>query len=86
MKLITFSHAGFTRLGVVTSDNEVIDLNYAYQALLENRGSIRSEIISLAHDDPPWPPNARGPPPPRAALVATEGVDRRICRPGNPGR
>ena len=35
MKLVTFSHAGFTRLGVVTSDNEVIDLNYAYQFLLE---------------------------------------------------
>ena len=35
MKLVTFSHAGFTRLGVVTSDKEVVDLNYAYQAFLK---------------------------------------------------
>ena len=49
MKLITFSHAGFTRLGVVTSDNEVIDLNYAYQFLLENRGSLRAEMIAEAY-------------------------------------
>ena len=49
MKLITFSHAGFTRLGAVTPDNEVIDLNYAYQFLLENRGSLRAEIIAEAY-------------------------------------
>ena len=48
MKLITFSHAGFTRLGVVTSENEVVDLNYAYQALLESKKSLRAELIAEA--------------------------------------
>ncbi len=49
MKLVTFSHAGFTRLGAVTSDNEVVDLNYAYQALLENRENLRAELIAEAY-------------------------------------
>ena len=49
MKLVTFSHAGFTRLGAVTSENEVVDLNYAYQALLEKQGSLRAEIIAEAY-------------------------------------
>ena len=48
MKLVTFSHAGFTRLGVVTSENEVVDLNYAYQALLESKKSLRAELIAEA--------------------------------------
>src|SRR6478672_5510405 len=48
MKLVTFSHAGFTRLGVVTSENEVVDLNYAYQALLERKKSLRAELIAEA--------------------------------------
>lgn len=38
MKLVTFSYGGFTRLGAVASDRKVVDLNYAYQALLESIG------------------------------------------------
>ncbi|MCQ6277581.1 fumarylacetoacetate hydrolase family protein [Bacillus sp. V3B] len=49
MKLVTFSHKGFTRLGAVTSDNEVVDVNYAYQALLESKGSLRAELIAEAY-------------------------------------
>jgi acylpyruvate hydrolase len=49
MKLITFSHTGFTRLGVVTADNQVVDLNYAYQALLESKGYLRAELIAEAY-------------------------------------
>ena len=49
MKLVTFSHTGFTRLGVVTSDNKVVDLNYAYQALLESKGYLRAELIAEAY-------------------------------------
>jgi acylpyruvate hydrolase len=49
MKLVTFSHAGFTRLGAVTLNNEVVDLNYAYQALLESKGYLRAELIAEAY-------------------------------------
>jgi acylpyruvate hydrolase len=48
MKLVTFSHAGFTRLGVVTPENEVVDLNYSYQALLESKKSLRAALIAEA--------------------------------------
>lgn len=49
MRLVTFSYAGFTRLGAVMSNNEVVDLNYAYQALLESKGKLRGEIIAEAY-------------------------------------
>lgn len=48
MKLVTFSRNGFTRIGAVTADKEVVDLNYAYQALLERQGKLRAEIIAEA--------------------------------------
>ncbi|MGJ9386017.1 fumarylacetoacetate hydrolase family protein [Salipaludibacillus sp. CF4.18] len=48
MKLVTYSYNGFTRIGAVTADKEVVDLNYAYQALLESQGKFRSEIIAEA--------------------------------------
>ena len=48
MKLVTFSREGFTRIGAVTADKEVVDLNYAYQALLERQGKLRAEIIAEA--------------------------------------
>src|SRR5689334_4145342 len=48
MRLVTFNYLGFTRLGAVTSNQEVVDLNYAYQALLENKGSLRAELIAEA--------------------------------------
>lgn len=49
MKLVTFSYAGFTRLGAVTSDIKVVDINYAYQALLESKGKLRGELIAEAY-------------------------------------
>ncbi|MBM4762911.1 fumarylacetoacetate hydrolase family protein [Bacillus sp. B15-48] len=48
MKLVTFSSNGFSRIGVVT-DNEVVDLNYGYQALLESQGKLRAELIAEAY-------------------------------------
>ena len=36
-------------LGAVISDNEVVDLNYAYQALLESKGRLRAELIAEAY-------------------------------------
>lgn len=48
MKLVTFSRNGFTRIGAVYPNNEVVDLNYAYQALLESEGKLRSEQIAEA--------------------------------------
>jgi acylpyruvate hydrolase len=49
MKLVTFSYAGFTRLGAGTSDKEVVDLNYSYQALLESKENLRAELIAEAY-------------------------------------
>lgn len=48
MRLVTFSINGYTRIGAVTN-NEVVDLNYAYQALLESQGKLRSELIAEAY-------------------------------------
>jgi acylpyruvate hydrolase len=49
MKLVTFSYAGLTRLGAGTSDKEVVDLNYSYQALLESKENLRAELIAEAY-------------------------------------
>jgi acylpyruvate hydrolase len=47
MKLVTFTAYGYTRIGVV-KNNEVVDLNYGYQAMLESQGKLRSELIAEA--------------------------------------
>lgn len=49
MKLVTFTNNGFTRIGAVTDDQQVVDLNYAYQALLEQKGKMRAEKIAEAY-------------------------------------
>jgi acylpyruvate hydrolase len=50
MKLVTFSREGFTRIGaLLTETNQVVDLNYAYQALLETQGKYRFEKIAEAY-------------------------------------
>ena len=49
MKLVTFTHDGFTRIGAVTEDRQVVDLNYAYQAMLEQKGKLRAEKIAEAY-------------------------------------
>ncbi|MDP9742365.1 UNVERIFIED_ORG: acylpyruvate hydrolase [Bacillus sp. B2I3] len=48
MKLVTFSSQGFKRIGAIYPENVVVDLNYAYQALLESEGKLRSEQIADA--------------------------------------
>ncbi len=48
MKLITFYHEGNTRIGSVSGD-QVVDLNYAYQALLEEQGQLRAKQIAEAY-------------------------------------
>ncbi|MDR4887395.1 fumarylacetoacetate hydrolase family protein [Fredinandcohnia sp. QZ13] len=49
MKLITFTANGFTRIGALTDDNKVIDLNYAYQAQLQSEGKYRFKEIAEAY-------------------------------------
>lgn len=49
MKLVTFTHNNNTRIGAVTEGNEVVDLNFAYQAFLEAEGKLRSELIAEAY-------------------------------------
>ncbi|THE11385.1 FAA hydrolase family protein [Bacillus timonensis] len=48
MKLITFTANGFTRIGALTDNNKVIDLNYAYQAQLQSEGKYRFKEIAEA--------------------------------------
>ena len=49
MKLITYSHNGFSRIAELkTETNQVIDLNYAYQAQLKSEGKYRYEEIAHA--------------------------------------
>lgn len=48
MKLITFTKAGVTRAGAVI-DNQVVDLHYAYQSLLESVGKLRAQQIAEAY-------------------------------------
>src|SRR4051812_42841092 len=50
MKLITYSHNGFSRIAELkTETNQVIDLNYAYQAKLQAEGQYRYEKIAEAY-------------------------------------
>lgn len=50
MKLVTFTHQGFTRIGALLEQtNKVVDLNYAYQALLKDQGKYRYEKIAEAY-------------------------------------
>ncbi len=49
MKLITYSQSGYTRIGaLLTESNQVVDLNYAYQAQLQAQGQYRYEQIAEA--------------------------------------
>ena len=48
MKLITFSVNGYSRIGAITEENKVIDLNYAYQAKLQKEGKYRYKEIAEA--------------------------------------
>ncbi|MEC1719027.1 fumarylacetoacetate hydrolase family protein [Schinkia azotoformans] len=48
MKLITFTVAGSTRIGAVTNEN-VVDLNAAYEALQDSQGKIRAKQIAEAY-------------------------------------
>lgn len=50
MKLVTYSREGSTRIGaMLTGTNQIVDLNYAYQALLESQGKLRFEQIAEAY-------------------------------------
>lgn len=48
MKLINFTVAGHTRAGAIVN-NQIIDLNYAYQAQLKAEGKYRYEQIAQAY-------------------------------------
>lgn len=47
MKLITFTVAGSTRIGAITNEN-VVDLNAAFEALQDSQGKIRTKQIAEA--------------------------------------
>ncbi len=49
MKLITFTTAGFSRIGALVDGDKVVDLNYAYQSQLQNEGKYRYEEIAEAY-------------------------------------
>lgn len=49
MKLITFTTAGFSRIGAIVEGEKVVDLNYAYQAQLQSEGKYRYEAIAEAY-------------------------------------
>lgn len=49
MKLITFTTTGFSRIGAIVEGGKIIDLNYAYQAQLQNKGYYRYEAIAEAY-------------------------------------
>lgn len=48
MKLITFTTAGSTRIGAVINEN-VVDLNAAFEALQDSKGKIRAKQIAEAY-------------------------------------
>lgn len=48
MKLVTFNINGYSRIGAITEENKVIDLNYAYQAKLQTEGKYRYQEIAEA--------------------------------------
>ena len=47
MKLITFAREGVSRVGAIV-DNEVVDLNLAYQIVVESEGKLRAAQIAEA--------------------------------------
>ena len=47
MKLVTFTREGVSQVGAVV-DNEVVDLNLAYQGLVESEGKLRARQIAEA--------------------------------------
>jgi len=47
LKLVSFTKDGITRIGAIENEN-VIDLNVAYRALLESEGKLRAEKIAEA--------------------------------------
>ena len=49
MKLITFTTAGFSRIGALVEGEKVVDLNYGYQAQLQSEGQYRYEAIAEAY-------------------------------------
>ncbi|KWW16868.1 2-hydroxyhepta-2,4-diene-1,7-dioate isomerase [Peribacillus simplex] len=49
MKLVTFSNEGFKRIGALYPNDEIVDLNYAYQSFLESEGKLRSVQIANAY-------------------------------------
>lgn len=49
MKLVTFTRQDETRIGAVVKENKIVDLNYAFQALLKEQGKIRYKEISEAY-------------------------------------
>lgn len=48
MKLVSFYHEGNVRIGNVSGD-QVVDLNYAYRAMLEAQGELRAKQIAEAY-------------------------------------
>jgi len=48
MKLITYSANGYSRIGAITDNDKIIDLNYAYQAQLQSEGKYRFKEIAEA--------------------------------------
>ncbi|MEH7276335.1 fumarylacetoacetate hydrolase family protein [Neobacillus vireti] len=48
MKLITYTANGYSRIGAITNDDKIIDLNYAYQAQLQSEGKYRFKEIAEA--------------------------------------
>lgn len=48
MKLVTFTHNSFTRIGAVEAD-QVVDLNAAFKAKLEAEGKLRADKIADAY-------------------------------------
>lgn len=49
MKLITFTTEGHSRIGALVKGEQVVDLNYAYQAKLESEGKYRNNEIAKAY-------------------------------------
>lgn len=49
MKLVTFTRQDETRIGAVVKENKIVDLNYAFQALLKEQGKIRYKEIAEAY-------------------------------------
>ncbi|MFJ7849920.1 fumarylacetoacetate hydrolase family protein [Peribacillus sp. NPDC097206] len=60
MKLVTYTVNGYTRIGAMVEGNQVVDLNYAYQALLQSEGKYRYKEIAEAFIPPKMEPFLQG--------------------------